>query len=75
MTPLFESPYPDPLADRLRPGFLNKVGGQSQLLGPTAPIGRMIEGGRISSVLLWGPPITGKTTIARLLSKHTNFYL
>ena len=74
MTPLFESPYPYPLADRLRPGFLNEVAGQSNLLGPTAPIGRMIEGGGISSILLWDRRGTRKTTISRLLSKHTNFY-
>ena len=74
MITLFESQYPGPLADRLRPGFLNEVVGQSYLLGPTAPIGRMIEGVGISSILFWDRPGTGKTTIARLLSKHTNFY-
>ena len=74
MRTLFGSQYPRPLADRLRPGFINEVVRQSHLLGPTAPIGRMIEGGRISSILLWGPLSTGKTTIARLLSKHTNLY-
>ena len=75
MTPLFESPYPDPLADRMRPGFLNEVVGQSHLLGPTAPIGRMVEVGGISSILLWDRRGTRKTTISRLLSKHTNFIL
>jgi putative ATPase len=56
------------LADRLRPKTLAEVVGQDHLLGPNAPLGRMISAGRPASMILWGPPGTGKTTIARLLS-------
>src|SRR5215472_8255752 len=64
----FENDAPRPLADRLRPKNLSEVVGQDHLLAPEGPIGRMIAAGRLSSVILWGPPGTGKTTIARLLS-------
>jgi len=73
MTDLFgaaglEKDAPRPLADRLRPQSLADVVGQDHLLAPDAPLGRMIAAGRLASMILWGPPGTGKTTIARLLS-------
>ncbi len=57
-----------PLAERLRPQSIIDVVGQDHLTGPTGAIGRMIAAGRLSSMILWGPPGTGKTTIARLLA-------
>src|SRR5215213_2275901 len=57
-----------PLADRLRPQTLAEVVGQEHLTGPEGAIGRMVAAGKLSSMVLWGPPGTGKTTIARLLS-------
>ncbi len=57
-----------PLADRLRPTALDEIIGQSQLTGPEGAIGRMVAAGRLSSMILWGPPGTGKTSMARLLA-------
>ncbi len=57
-----------PLAERLRPRRLADVVGQEHLTGPDGAIGRMVAAGRIASLILWGPPGTGKTTIARLLA-------
>ncbi len=57
-----------PLADRLRPRALDEVVGQTHLTGPEGAIGRMVAAGRLSSMVLWGPPGTGKTSIARLLA-------
>jgi putative ATPase len=57
-----------PLADRLRPKLLDEVVGQEHLTGPDGAIGRMVSAGRLASMILWGPPGTGKTTIARLLA-------
>src|SRR2546423_5706473 len=73
MTDLFgaaglEKDAPRPLADRLRPKSLSEVVGQEHLLGPDGPLGRMIAARHPASMILWGPPGTGKTTIARLLS-------
>ena len=72
MSTLFESQAPHPLADRLRPTRLFEVIGQDHLLGPEAPIGRMVASGQLSSMILWGPPGCGKTTIARLLAQGTD---
>ena len=65
-----EQPLPAnaPLADRLRPRALVEVVGQEHLTGPSGAIGRMVAAGKLASMLLWGPPGTGKTTIARLLA-------
>jgi putative ATPase len=57
-----------PLADRLRPRTLDEVIGQEHLTGPEGAIGRMVAAGKLSSMILWGPPGTGKTSIARLLA-------
>src|SRR6478736_2117775 len=57
-----------PLADRLRPRALDEVIGQEHLTGPEGAIGRMVAAGKLSSMVLWGPPGTGKTSIARLLA-------
>ena len=57
-----------PLADRIRPAALEEVIGQEHLTGPDGAIGRMVVAGKLSSIILWGPPGTGKTSIARLLA-------
>ena len=65
---------PRPLADRLRPRALGEVIGQEQVLGPDAPLGIMLASGSLSSLILWGPPGVGKTTIARLLARETDLH-
>jgi putative ATPase len=71
MSTLFEKEAPHPLADRLRPRRLAEVVGQDHLLGPEGPIGRMVASRQLASMILWGPPGCGKTTIARLLAHGT----
>lgn len=65
---------PRPLADRLRPQTLADVIGQEQVLGSDAPLGIMLASGSLSSLVLWGPPGVGKTTIARLLARETDLH-
>lgn len=77
MTDLFPSAVPilaeeslngAPLAERLRPRGLSEIVGQDHLTGPEGAIGRMVAAGKLASIILWGPPGTGKTTMARLLA-------
>src|SRR6266850_972251 len=77
MTNLFqaagmEKEAPRPLADRLRPRKLAEVVGQAHLVGPEGTLTRALKTGRLQSMILWGPPGTGKTTVARLLADETN---
>ena len=77
MTSLFsaaglENSAPRPLADRLRPKSLGEVAGQDHITGPEGTLTRMLKSGRVPSIILWGPPGCGKTTIARLLADETN---
>lgn len=66
------SDAPRPLADRLRPKTLAEVIGQTGILSPEGPLGAMLAAGSLGSLILWGPPGVGKTTIARLLAQHTD---
>jgi putative ATPase len=71
-SPTAASSAPRPLADRLRPEDLSQVIGQDRALGPDGPLGAMLAAGSLGSVILWGPPGVGKTTIARLLADRTD---
>jgi len=72
MAGLFDqsSPVNQPLAARLRPQSLEQVIGQAHLLGPEGPLTQMLSRGHLPSIIFWGPPGVGKTTLARLLSQH-----
>ena len=77
MADLFDTPDtgtapPAPLADRLRPAALDQVIGQGHILGPDGPLRTMLDNGTLGSLILWGPPGVGKTTIARLLADATD---
>lgn len=81
MTDLFDTPAKDtqptgkrPLADRLRPTNLAEVIGQRQVLDADAPLGAMLKAGTLGSLIFWGPPGVGKTTIARLLAAETDLH-
>ena len=68
---LFEKEVPQPLAARLRPQTLDEFVGQTHLLGPGKVLRRLIESDQVSSMIFWGPPGVGKTTLARIIANRT----
>ena len=79
MTDLFtaaglDEAAPRPLADRLRPTKLEEVVGQDHLVGPDGALTRLLRSGSLGSLIFWGPPGTGKTTVARLLANETDLH-
>src|SRR5919197_3633589 len=69
---LFASRTPDPLAARMRPRTLDEFVGQEHLLAPGRPLREAIERGTVGSMIFWGPPGSGKTTLARLIAGYTD---
>ncbi len=60
-----------PLAEKLRPKNLDEVIGQEHLTGPNGPIRKMVENDTLNSLIFWGPPGTGKTTLSEIISEHS----
>ena len=73
ITDLFATDVPAPLAERMRPRRLDEIVGQQRLLDPSAPLRRAIEAGKPYSMILWGPPGCGKTTLARMLADYAKY--
>lgn len=69
-----EQDAPRPLADRLRPRSLEEIAGQDHILGPEGALAHMLQSGHLSSLILWGPPGCGKTTLARILAGHVDLH-
>lgn len=68
---LFEQATHEPLASRMRPQTLDQIVGQQHLLAPNQMLRRLIDADRVPSMILWGPPGVGKTTLARVIARHT----